>query len=120
MLSQRFAKLALLAALLDPDAAAACADGAAATASEFEQALQELQGAGDDAADNAAETRARLHSAQRCWQRLRDCAQRAHRPEARLELAAASEELLEIFEQLTDRLEHSLPVLLGSAERAGS
>jgi len=120
MLSQRFAKLALLAALLDPDAAAACADRAAATASEFEQALQELQGAGDDAADSAAETRARLHGAQRCWLRLRDCARRAQQPEARLELAAASEELLEIFEQLTDRLEHSLPVLLGSAERAGS
>jgi AmiR/NasT family two-component response regulator len=110
MLSQRLAKQALLAGLIRAPQDAAFAAGAATTAAEFEQALQCLKDAGDD----AAAIRVQLDEAWRCWRRLYDGLPRAALHAGRVELAAASEELLEIFEQLTDRLEHSLSVLLGS------
>jgi AmiR/NasT family two-component response regulator len=109
MLSQRWAKQALLAGLVGAPLAAACAQGAAATAAEFEQALESLQIAGGD----TAQTRAQLQNANRCWRGLHDCLPAVASDQGRVQLAAASEELLEIFEQMTDRFEHSLPVLLG-------
>jgi hypothetical protein len=110
MLSQRLAKQVLLASLIDASRAAASAQGASATAAEFDQALQSLREAGGD-----GESREQLDSATRCWLELRESLPKAASDEGRLALAAASEALLEILEQLTDRFEHSLPVLLGSA-----
>ena len=110
MLSQRLAKQVLLAGLTDGPRAAASAQGASATAAEFDRALQSLREVGGD-----RESQEQLDGATRCWLELRQSLPNATTDEERLALAAASEALLEIFEQLTDRFEHSLPVLLGSA-----
>jgi len=110
MLSQRLAKQVLLTSLIDGPQGAASAHGASATAAEFDRALQSLRESGAD-----AESQEQLDSATRCWLELRQSLLNAAGDEGRLALAAASEALLEILEQLTDRFEHSLPVLLGSA-----
>jgi two-component system, response regulator PdtaR len=108
MLSQRLAKQVLLAGLIDAPQAAVSAQGASATAAEFDRALHSLRQAGGD-----QESRARLDDATRCWLELRESLPTAASDEGRLAVAAASEALLEILEQLTDRFEHSLTVLLG-------
>jgi len=110
MLSQRVTKQVLLAGLIDAPQGAASAQAASATAAEFDRALQSLREAGGD-----GQSRAQLDGATRCWLELRQSLPNATSDEGRLALAAASEALLEILEQLTDRFEHSLPVLLGSA-----
>jgi len=109
MLSQRAAKQALLSGLIEGPVAQS--QGAAATAAEFERGLQWLR-------ENIAEPgmNEELEGAAACWERLRDSLPPAARGEARLALAAASEELLDMFERLTDRFERSLPVLLGSPD----
>ncbi len=112
MLSQRLAKQVLLASLSEAPLAAASAQGASDTAAEFERALQSLKDAGGE------ESRRNLDLATDCWLKLRDGLPSVTSDEGRLALAATSEELLEILEQLTDAFEHSLPVLLGSTQGA--
>ena len=60
-----------------------------------------------------AQDRATLDAADRTWAALRNSTTLAHRPEGRFGLAQASEELLELFDQLTDGYEHSLKLLVG-------
>jgi two-component system, response regulator PdtaR len=105
MLSQRLAKQALLAA----------ADGAAshqvpiATQSEFEAALRSLQGLPLSTPD----IKRLLEEASALWPRLRAAVPLAHTAAGRRQLADASEGVLDLFEQLTERYERSMQVLMG-------
>lgn len=112
MLSQRLAKQALLAGLLDGEAGAAQASAAARTVHDFETALAALEQA--PLATDAI--RATLAQARGQWQRLLDGLRRAAGPDAaagRGVLARESEALLASFEALTSLYEHSMQVLLG-------
>jgi AmiR/NasT family two-component response regulator len=96
MLSQRVAKLALLG--LDVQAAAA----------DFEQGLRAL----GDAPLSTPQIRAMLGAGARAWQELRAAVPEAAQPAGRMKVAAASEELLEAFDRLTEAYQHSIHVLL--------
>jgi AmiR/NasT family two-component response regulator len=109
MLSQRLAKQALLGALLAGDAAAAARAEAGRTGAAFEQALAELK----QAPLSTVEIRAGLDSADLEWQRMLQGVAGAGTPAGRLLLAQASEELLALFERLTERYEHSMQMLMG-------
>ena len=112
MLSQRLAKQALLAGLLDEQAGAAQASAAALTVHDFETTLLALEQA--PLATDAI--RATLAQARGQWQRLLDGLRRAAGPDAaagRAALARESEALLASFEALTSLYEHSMQVLLG-------
>ncbi len=110
MLSQRLAKQALLGSLLKAEAGRAASAEAKQTIGAFEQALAELH----EAPLSSAEIRARLTSVDAQWQRMLQGCQAAGTPAGRLQLAQASEEMLELFEQLTERYEHSMQVLMRS------
>jgi len=109
MLSQRFAKLALLGGLLDAAQATAAREAAASTATEFERALTFLA----SATPSGGDVPARLEAAVAAWNEMRAAVDQADTSRGRLEIASTSETVLESFEQLTDRLERSLHVLLG-------
>jgi len=115
MLSQRLAKQALLGALLKAEPARAAHAQAQQTIDAFEQALREL----NEAPLSSAEIRARLASADAQWQRMLQGFKAAATPAGRLQLAQASEELLELFEQLTERYERSMQVLMSAPASAG-
>lgn len=100
MLSQRLAKLALL----QGDAAAL-----AETAARFEQGLAELEGA----PLSTPEIRAMLERGRAAWQDLLAAVPAASHGPGRLKVAAASEELLEVFDELTAAYQHSIEVLIG-------
>ena len=108
MLSQRVAKQALLAALLSGDAAALARRDAAASAQAFAQALGEL----DAMPLSSREIRSDLAEARRLWSAMPDLAAVAAAPD-QAGLRDTSEALLALFEQLTQRYEHSLQMLLG-------
>lgn len=112
MLSQRLAKQALLRELL-PASAGGAGDGCAETARGFEQALTYLK----QAPLTTPEIRAALEQADGEWQRMLQGVRAAGQTTGRLELAQASEALLALFEQLTERYEHSMQVLMGPALR---
>ncbi|HSV51725.1 MAG TPA: type IV pili methyl-accepting chemotaxis transducer N-terminal domain-containing protein [Burkholderiaceae bacterium] len=107
MLSQRMAKQALLAAAgAGPvDAAAAMAQ----TAQAFEQGMATLA----KAPLSTAEIREALASAQDAWTSLLGAVPRANEPAGRLQIASASETLLELFDRLTQAYQHSMQVLMG-------
>jgi hypothetical protein len=109
MLAQRIAKQALLGSLLRGDAAAAAQRAAVDTDTEFQRALSAL------AALPIAtpEIRDALARAERSWQQLRGALPQAQAVGGRRTLAHASETLLELFDELTARYEHSLQVILG-------
>ena len=112
MLSQRLAKQALLAGLLEPAAAAAQATAAASTMQAFEATMALLEQA--PMATDAI--RAALAQARGQWQRLLDGLRRAAgaEPDAgRNALGRESQALLATFEHLTSLYEHSMQVLLG-------
>jgi AmiR/NasT family two-component response regulator/nitrate/nitrite-specific signal transduction histidine kinase len=109
MLSQRLAKQALLGGLLNGQAAADARGGAEVTAREFEQALDYLQ----TIPLATSETRAGLSTAAATWRRMVDGVAQAQTGPGRVALAAASEELLETFERLTDQYERSMQLLIG-------
>ncbi|HVE52936.1 MAG TPA: type IV pili methyl-accepting chemotaxis transducer N-terminal domain-containing protein [Ramlibacter sp.] len=100
MLSQRIAKLALL-----QGEAAVVAETAAA----FEHGLAELERAPLSTPD----IRATLERGRAAWQALRVAVPSAGQPGGRIKVAGASEELLEIFDDLTAAYQHSLQVLIG-------
>lgn len=107
MLSQRLAKLALLQALAtDRQAAEALL---AQTASEFEQGLAALA----QMPLSSPQIRALLERGEAAWRELRAAVPEAAQPGARMKVAAASEELLEIFDRLTEAYQHSIQVLMG-------
>lgn len=100
MLSQRMAKLALLQA----------GEGALAdTAAAFEQGLALLR----EAPLSTPEIRDILDRGAGAWQQLRTAAPKAGQAAGRVQLAAASEELLELFDGLTASYQHSIQVLVG-------
>jgi AmiR/NasT family two-component response regulator len=109
MLSQRLAKQALLAALVPGERAQQARDEAGRVAQTFEQAVKELK----EAPLSTAEIRAALSSVDAEWRRMLEGVQKADTPAGRLLLAQASEGLLELFERLTERYEHSMQVLMG-------
>lgn len=108
MLSQRVAKQALLACLLSGDAAAVARRDAAVSMQAFATALGELEGM----PLSSAEIRSDLAEARRLWSAMPALAAVAAAPGQAL-LRDSSESLLALFEQLTQRYEHSLQMLLG-------
>lgn len=103
MLSQRLAKAALLATgapLRAPDAA-------------LVQAFEEGMAALAQAPLSTHEIRDTLVLAQAAWADLLAAAARTGTPAGRRQVAAASENLLELFDRLTDAYQHSMQVLMG-------
>jgi AmiR/NasT family two-component response regulator len=98
MLSQRMAKQALFSA-----------DGLEPTALAFEDGLRTLE----QSPLSTPEIRAGLEAARAAWERLRAGARRAGDAAGRVEVAAASEELLDLFDRLTESYQHSIEVLMG-------
>jgi AmiR/NasT family two-component response regulator len=98
MLSQRMAKLALLGA----------SEGLDATALEFEKGLRTLA----EAPLSTPQIRAMLAEGERAWKGLRAAVPGAAQPTGRTRVAAASEELLALFDRLTEAYQHSIQVLL--------
>jgi len=109
MLSQRLAKLALLAAQLPAAAGEPAALEMAATAQAFEAALAALK----QAPLSTDDIREALASADSEWASMLKGARSAGTPDGRLALARASEALLALFERLTERYERSMQLLMG-------
>ena len=101
MLSQRMAKLVLLEA-----SAAALAQ----VATEFEHGLATLA----QAPLSTPEIRAMLDKGETAWKQLRAAVPGASQPAGKIQVAAASEELLEVFDRLTEAYQHSIQVLMGA------
>nr|WP_281068731.1 type IV pili methyl-accepting chemotaxis transducer N-terminal domain-containing protein [Ramlibacter agri] len=99
MLAQRMAKQALLQS---EDA------GVVETAAAFEEGMARLAAA----PLSTPEIRALLERGQGAWDQLRGAAGKAGQAAGRMKLAAASEELLEVFDQLTEAYQHSIQVLM--------
>ncbi|MEJ6023890.1 type IV pili methyl-accepting chemotaxis transducer N-terminal domain-containing protein [Ramlibacter sp. PS4R-6] len=99
MLSQRFAKCALLGS----------SEGARAAAAAFEEGMAALA----EAPLTSTQIRQGMGDAREAWVRLQEGVRQAGQPAGRLAIASASEELLALFDQLTEAYEHSLQVLLG-------
>jgi hypothetical protein len=100
MLSQRMAKQALLQA----------GEGALAdTAAAFEEGLAQLR----KAPLSTPGIREILDRGDAAWRQLRAAAAKAGQGAGRMHVAAASEELLETFDGLTEAYQHSIQVLIG-------
>lgn len=99
MLSQRMAKQALLG---DPE-------GMDATAKAFDEGMAELA----KAPLSTPEIREIFASAQAAWKVLLEAAPAAGSRPGRVKVAAASEELLALFDRLTAAYQHSIQVLMG-------
>jgi len=105
MLSQRAAKLALLAAA----GATADAEALARCCAQFEQALALLHAT----PLSSGEIRSTLDEVAGHWQRLRQGIDDATQPRGRETLAASSEALLDVLDRLTGLYERSMQVLTG-------
>jgi AmiR/NasT family two-component response regulator len=109
MLTQRHAKQALIGLLLGGEAAQQAREELARTASTLEQAMAHLHAAPLSTRD----IRALLSDAERIWSHVSQSARHLHHPSGARPLDAASETLLERFEQLTEGYERSVQVLMG-------
>ena len=109
MLSQRYAKEALLGLVLEGDAARAARAELARTAETFEQSLTHLRAI----PLCTGEIRALLDNAERIWKEVAAAARQVGQASGARSLDAASDALLALFEQLTDRYERSMQVLMG-------
>ena len=109
MLAQRHAKQALLGLLLEGDAARKARDDLDRTAATFEQALAHLR----LIPLSTPEIRALLDRAERAWNEVAGAARLTRHRGAARALDAASETLLAVFDELTDRYERSMQVLMG-------
>jgi len=109
MLSQRYAKEALLGLVLEGDDARAARAGLARTAETFEQVLAHLRAI----PLSTGEIRTLLDDAERIWRDVAAAARRVGEASGARALDASSDALLAIFEQLTDRYERSMQVLMG-------
>jgi AmiR/NasT family two-component response regulator len=109
MLSQRHAKQALLGLVLSGDAAAAAHAALAETAATFEQALAHLR----TIPLSTAEIRSLLDDTGRVWDDVARAARQVQGTAAARALDASSESLLALSEELTDRYERSMQVLMG-------
>ncbi len=120
MLSQRFAKYAVLGLLGDPALAQRCAVGMAESKDAFEQALTYLNGIPLSTPD----IHSALESAGLGWLTLLNVAKGVvngvgrvaggERQTALQNLATASEDLLEVFERLSTHYERSMQTLVGA------
>ncbi len=106
MLSQRVAKLALLGANGGKQASAALLEATGA----FEQGLACLNAA----PLSTPQIRELLGRGAKAWVELSTAVDKVALPAGRVKLAAASEELLEVFDKLTQAYQHSVEVLLGA------
>jgi len=109
MLSQRVAKQALLAQLLRGDAATAARHEAEHASGAFDAAMNYLRGLPLSSRE-IAET---LAEAERAWQTLAQAAAHARPRAPQQAVGDASEALLDLLEQLTERYERSMQILLG-------
>ena len=109
MLSQRYAKSALLGLVLEGDDARAARAGLAQTAETFEHALAHLR----TVPLSTGEIRTLLGDAERVWQDVTAAARQVGQASGARALDASSDALLALFEQLTDRYERSMQVLMG-------
>ncbi len=109
MLSQRFAGQALLTVLLKGDAARRAADETQQARAAFERALEFL----NNAPLTTREIRESLEEAGRSWTALMQASTRLGGSGGASALAESSEALLTLFEQLTERYERSMQVLVG-------
>ncbi|HEX6707996.1 MAG TPA: type IV pili methyl-accepting chemotaxis transducer N-terminal domain-containing protein [Albitalea sp.] len=109
MLSQRVAKQALLAALLRGQAAAAASAEADKARGEFEQALAYLDGV----PLSSREIRESLDQAQRVWAEMTGALAKVRSADGQRALGDSSEALLALFDQLTERYERSMQMLMG-------
>jgi two-component system, response regulator PdtaR len=109
MLTQRVAKLALLDSISPVPERERLAAQLAQAAADFEKAMATLR----RSTRPAPREPQLLLAAERAWANLRYSAAHAQAPEQRLAIAQTSEELVEIFDQLTESHEHSLEVLVG-------
>ena len=109
MLSQRFAKYALLGVLGSPGLAARGNTGLASTRTAFEQAQHYLS----NLPLSTLEIRRALEAARLGWQHTLAGAGQAQRADGQAQLALASEELLGVFEQLSATYESSMQMLMG-------
>ena len=109
MLSQRFAKYALLGVLGDATARQRSEAGMAGARAEFEQGLAYLHGLPLTTQD----IRTTLDAAAAAWQHMLTGAAESRRPIGQERLANASETLLDVFDQLSAYYEHSMQMLLG-------
>ena len=112
MLSQRFAKYALLQALGGAATSQRSELGMAESQAAFEKALQYL----NDIPLTSKEIRASLDKADAGWAQMRAGAAsivKGKDPKRLEGLATASEELLDVFEQLSVQYERSMQMLVG-------
>ena len=109
MLSQRYAKEALLGLVLEGDEARAARASLARTAETFEQALTHLRAV----PLSTGEIRTLLGDAERVWQDVTAAARRVGQASGARALDTSSDVLLALFEQLTGRYERSMQVLMG-------
>ena len=125
MLSQRFAKYAVLQVLAqhrDASLAARCATGMAQAQADFEQALTDLNAL----PLSTAEIDSALEAAGTGWLQMlaacratctvagRDASSQLKAQDGLVALAASSEDLLTVFERLSTHYERSMQVLTGS------
>ncbi|TMH13716.1 MAG: ANTAR domain-containing protein [Betaproteobacteria bacterium] len=109
MLSQRLAKQALLAVLLKGDAAAAARAEAEQVKTDFDAALSYL----NSAPLSNREIRESLDEAGQAWAAMTRALDRSQTVDGQQALGEASESLLALFEQLTERYERSMQMLMG-------
>ena len=109
MLSQRFAKYALLGVLCDSAALARSEVGMAESRAEFEQALRYL----NDIPLSTSDIRAALDAAAVGWQQMLAGATDVRHPAGQEIVASASETLLDVFDQLSGYYERSMQMLVG-------
>lgn len=109
MLSQRLAKQALLAYLLGEPAATVALQQVHETEAAFEQALAELEAI----PLSSREIRADLAQARVVWISMLSAVRSGPRGGGEQALRSSSDAMLELFEQLTRRYEHSVQMLLG-------
>jgi AmiR/NasT family two-component response regulator len=109
MLSQRVAKQALLGALLRGEAAALANAEADKARAEFEEALAHL----NSVPLSSRDIRESLVEAGRAWTTMAKALAKVRTAEGQKALGESSEALLELFEQLTERYERSMQILMG-------
>ncbi len=109
MLSQRFAKYALLEVVGGASALPRNEAGMNEARLAFEQALRYL----NDIPLTSKEIRTSLDTAAVCWQHMVAGTQAAGKKQGLERLAVASEEVLDVFEQLSAHYERSMQMLVG-------
>jgi len=109
MLTQRVAKQALLSLLLPGGAAATARREAASACAGFDEAMVYLHGV----PLSTREIAENLNAASRAWESMMQALAQVGTREGQQSLGETSEALLLLFEQLTERYERSMQILMG-------